>query len=215
MSVPIPQSRRGQVFENPVTGERAVVLTDPAEHPAGALVSHLFVAPGGRVAVAHRHPSITERFHVLSGRVGFLIGEEERELGPGEAAEVAPGVLHDWWQLGEETAEVVVEVTPGDRFVEMVGTFYGLARDGKSDSKGLPRPLQLAVTARGYRDVMEIASPPPAVQALLFGPLAALGRARGLQPHYRRYTTSDVVVEPDPRALAMLAEDGRLRFEPT
>jgi hypothetical protein len=24
-------SRRGQVFENPVTGERAVVLTDPLE----------------------------------------------------------------------------------------------------------------------------------------------------------------------------------------
>ncbi len=205
--------RRGQVIANPVTGERAVLLTDPRIHPERVLVSHLYVEPGGRVAVAHRHPAITERFHVLAGRVGFLIGGERAELGPGEAAEVPPATLHDWWQVGEEEAEVVVEVAPGDRFAEMIGTLFGLARDGKSDREGLPRPLQLAVTARGYRDVMEIASPPPAVQALVFGPLAALGRARGLLPSYERYLESETVVEPDPRALAMLDEDGRLRLE--
>jgi quercetin dioxygenase-like cupin family protein len=214
VSVPPARNRRGQVFANPVTGERAVVLTDPEDHQDRVLVSHLFVAPGGRVAVAHRHPSITERFHVIAGRVGFLIGEEKRELGPGEQAEVPPGTLHDWWQVGDEVAEVVVEVTPGDRFVEMVGTMFGLARDGKCDAKGLPRPLQLAVTARGYREVMEIASPPPPVQALVFGPLAALGRARGLEPCYQRYLTSEVVVDPDPRALALVGADGRLRSTP-
>jgi quercetin dioxygenase-like cupin family protein len=211
VSVSEPRDRRGQVFSNPVTGERAVILTDPRDHPQRVLVSHLYVAPGGRVAVAHRHPTILERFHVIAGRVGFLVGEERRELGPGEEAEVPPGTLHDWWQIGEEPAEVVVEVTPGDRFVEMIGTFYGLARDGRSDAKGMPRPLQLAVCARGYRDVMEVASPPAAVQALLFGPLAAFGRARGLQPSYERYLSSDEVVEPDPRALALVDADGRLR----
>lgn len=215
MSVSSQPDRRGQVLENPVTGERAVGLVDPRTHPERVLVSHLYVAPGGRVAAAHRHPSITERFHVLSGRVGFLIGDERTELGPGEAAEVPPGTVHDWWQVGDEVAEVVVEVAPGDRFVEMVGTMFGLARDGKCDGKGLPRPLQLAVTARGYRDVMELAKPPATVQALIFAPLAALGRARGLRPSYEHYLESEVVVEPDPRALAMLTEDGRLRFEPS
>lgn len=211
MSATQPRDRRGQVFANPVTGERAVILTDPRDHRDRVLASHLYVTPGGRVAVAHRHPTITERFHVIAGRVGFLIGKEKRELGPGEGAEVPPGTLHDWWQVGEDTAEVVVEVAPGDRFVEMVGTFFGLARDGKCDAKGVPRPPQLAVSARGYRDVMEVASPPPAVQALLFGPMAAIGRARGLKPSYERYLESDEVVEPDPRALALVGEDGRLR----
>jgi hypothetical protein len=42
--------RHGHVFENPVTGERAVVLTDPESHPDRILVAHLTVAPGGRVA---------------------------------------------------------------------------------------------------------------------------------------------------------------------
>ena len=63
--------------------------------------------------------------------------------------------------------------------------------------------------------MMEVAKPPPAVQALLFGPLAALGRARGLQPSYERYYVgSDEVVEPDPRALALVDADGRLRSSP-
>jgi mannose-6-phosphate isomerase-like protein (cupin superfamily) len=203
--------RRGQVLENPATGERVVMLTDPETHPERVLVAHLLVAPGGRVAAAHRHPTLTERFHVLHGEVGFLLGDREEVLGPGEEAAVPAGTLHDWWQIGEETAQVVVEVDPGDRFVEMVGTIFGLARDGKVDRRGLPHPLQLAVTARAYRDVMVIASPPAWVQSLAFGVLAPLGRAVGRKPSYAEYLTSSTVVEPDPAALALLDADGRLR----
>lgn len=205
-------SRRGQVLENPVTGERVVMLTDPEDHPEGVLVAHLFVAPGGRVATPHFHPTLRERFHVLSGRIGFRIGTEERELGPGDAAEVPPGTVHDWWQVGPEEAQVVVEVDPGARFVEMVGTIFGLARDGKVDKKGVPRPLQLAVTASAYRDTMVIASPPPAVQRVVFAVLAPIGRALGRRPFYEGYLHSDVVVEPDSAALAMLDGDDRLRW---
>jgi len=150
---------------------------------------------------------------VLRGEVGFLIGDEEEVLGPGRAAEVPAGVFHDWWQVGDEEAEVVVEVNPGARFVEMVGTFYGLARDGKVDKKGLPRPLQLALSAKAYSDTMVVAKPPAWVQSIAFGALAPIARMRGLKPTYEEYLTSDVVVEPDPAALELIREDGRLRFE--
>jgi mannose-6-phosphate isomerase-like protein (cupin superfamily) len=206
-------SRRGQVFENPVSGERAIVITDPPDQPDGVLVAELHVRPGGRVVVAHRHPGLVERFHVLRGEVGFLIGDREELLGPGRSAEVPVGVLHDWWQVGDEEAEVIVEVNPGARFVEMVGTFYGLARDGKVDKKGIPRPLQLALSAQDYSDTMVVAKPPPWVQSVAFGVLAPIARMRGLKPTYEKYLTSDVVVEPDPAALELLGPDGRLRFE--
>jgi mannose-6-phosphate isomerase-like protein (cupin superfamily) len=207
---PTLPDRRGQVFENPVTGERAVVITDPRTNPHGVLVSHAYVKPGGRVSVAHWHPGLTERFHVLHGEVGFLIGEEEHVLRAGEAAEVPPGTLHDWWQLGEKEAQLVVEVDPGERFTEMVGAFFGLARDGKVDKKGVPHPLQLAVSAKTYSDVMVVATPPPWLQKVLFGVLAPIGRMRGLRPTYERYLSSEVVVEPDPEALALLTPEGRL-----
>jgi quercetin dioxygenase-like cupin family protein len=205
-------SRHGQVFENPVTGERAVLLTDPLDHPERVLVVHQSVKPGGRVSVAHHHPVPRERFHVLSGRIAFKIDGEERVLGPGEEAEVGAGIVHDWWQVGDEEAGVLVEVTPGERFTEMVGTFFGLARDGKVDKKGVPHPLQLALSARAYRDTMVVAKPPPWVQRLAFGVLAPIASARGLTPTYPEYLESDIVVEPDPAALAMIGDDGRLRF---
>jgi quercetin dioxygenase-like cupin family protein len=203
--------RRGQVLENPATGERVVILTDPVAHPERVLVAHLFVTPGGRVAAEHFHPTLTERFHVIRGHVGFLIDGDQRVLGPGDSARVPPDTRHDWWQVGNETAEVVVEVDPGDRFAEMISTLFGLARDGKVNRRGLPGLLQLAVIANAYRDVIVIASPPPVVQRPLFLLLASIGHTSGLKPVYPEYLTSDEVVEPAPEALALLAEDGRLR----
>jgi quercetin dioxygenase-like cupin family protein len=203
--------RRGQIIENPVTGERVVMLTDPETHPDRILVAHLTVAPGGRVATEHFHPTLTERFHVIRGQVGFLIDGEERLLGPGDHATVERGIHHDWWQVGDEPAEVIAEVAPGDRFVEMVGTLFGLARDGKVNRRGLPGLLQLAVTANTYRDVMVIASPPPWVQRPLFLALASIGHTTGLKAAYPEYLTTDEVVEPSPEALALVGEDGRLR----
>lgn len=200
-----------QVFSNPVTGERAVSLTDPREHPDEVLVSHLFVSPGGRVAAPHWHPKVRERFLIMAGRVGFLLDGEEVVLGPGEGATVEPGVVHDWWQVGDEEAQALVEVVPGVGFIEMVGSMFGLARDGKVSATGMPDPLQLAVMGREYRDVVAFTSPPQIVQRLTIPPLALLGRLLGRRPFYPEYLESDELEAPDPAALAELTADGRLR----
>jgi quercetin dioxygenase-like cupin family protein len=199
------------VFENPVTGEYVIVMTDPREHPEQVLTSDLRVSPGGRVAAAHLHPTIQERFLVLRGRVGFLIGEDTHELGPGEGATVPPGTVHDWWQVGEEEAQVIVEVVPGVRFVEMVGSMFGLARAGKVSPEGMPDPLQLAVMGREYRDEIVFLSPPPLVQKLTLPPLALLGRLAGKKPKYDEYLETVETAPPDPAVLAEMTEDGRLR----
>jgi hypothetical protein len=144
--------------------------------------------------------------------VGFLIGKEERLLDAGAEAEVPPHTLHDWWQVGDEDARVMVEVNPGDRFVEMVGTMFGLACDGKVNDRGIPHLLQLAITARAYRDVMVIASPPPLVQRLMLGALAPIGRLLGRQPSYEKYYTSAPTAQIAPDAVSMVTPDGRLRF---
>lgn len=199
------------VYANPVTGERVVVLTDAREHPEQALVSHLFIRPGGRVAAAHSHPTVDERFLVMRGQVGFLIGDEKRTLGPGEGAAVPAGAVHDWWQVGDEEAQVMVEVCPGVRFGQMVGSMFGLARDGKVNRKGLPDPLQLAVMGAEYCDVIVFTKPPPIVQKLTIPPLAALGRLFGRKPMYPEYLDGGPTETPDPAALAELTPDGRLR----
>lgn len=204
-------SEQRPVFTNPATNERSVLLTDPREQAEQALVSHLFVAPGGRVVAPHLHPTVEERFLILAGQVGFLIDGKESTLGPGEGATVPPGVIHDWWQVGDEEAQALVEVKPGVRFGEMAATLFGLAREGKVNPKGMPSPLQLAVLGHEYRDIVVFTKPPPAVTRVVLPPLAWLGRRRGYLPTYDKYMESSEHVAPDPAALAELTPEGRLR----
>ena len=102
---------------------------------------------------------------------------------------------------------------PGNRFAEMLTTIFGLMRDGEVDRRGMPRLLQLAVTASTYRDAMVFVSPPPWVQRLLFGVVAPVVRLLGRRAIYDRYRTSAEIVTPDRVALALLDHHGRLRWE--
>ncbi|MGH2987929.1 MAG: cupin domain-containing protein [Solirubrobacterales bacterium] len=106
---------RGWTSENPVTGERGIVLEAPRDNPERRLVAELHVRPGGAVAGEHLHPAIVERFEVIEGQLGVSLDGRRSSLGPGEAVEVAAGRSHDWWQEGEDTAIVRVEVTPAGR----------------------------------------------------------------------------------------------------
>jgi len=69
-------------------------------------------------------------------------------------------------------------------FESLIETMFGLAADGKTNGKGLPNPLRLAVIARAHSDTVRLPFPPAALQrtALAFG--APLGRALGYQPTY-------------------------------
>ena len=48
----------------------------------------------------------------------------------------------------------------------------------------MPSPLQLALTAREFDDVLVLRSPPPALQGMVFGALAPIARARGYRATY-------------------------------
>ena len=60
----------------------------------------------------------------------------------------------------------------------MIETFYGLARLGHTDRKGMPYPLQLALSAQEFSDVIVFRSPPLAVQRAIFDALAPIARRR-------------------------------------
>jgi hypothetical protein len=87
-----------------------------------------------------------------------------------------------------------VEITPGERFVHMIETFFGLARLGHTDGKGMPYPLQLALTAREFNDVIVFRSPPLALQRVIFGALAPIARWRGYRATYPQL--SRIVLAP-------------------
>ena len=176
--------RVGEVWENPVTGERATILELPYENPEGRVTAELTALVGARVMGEHRHPALVERFTVLEGELTLKLDGETRILSEGETAVVEAGVWHDWWNAGDRDARVRVEITPGQRFAHMIETMFGLARLGHTNAKGMPSPLQLALTGREFSDVIVFRSPPPAVQRAIFGALSPIARRGGYRATY-------------------------------
>jgi hypothetical protein len=121
---------------------------------------------------------------VIEGELTVKIGERTSILSEGEAAVVEPGIWHDWWNASDRNARVRVEVTPGERFAHMIETLFGLAQLGHTNDKGMPHPLQLALFAREFSDVIVFRRPPPAVQRAIFGTVAPIARWRGYRATY-------------------------------
>jgi len=171
--------RAGEVYRNRVQGDRFVVREGGEDTDGERLSGDLYIRPGGAVAGKHVHAYTTERFEVVSGTVRFHVDGSERIVEPGQRIEVPPGVVHDWWNIGDDEAHVLVEITPAERFELMIQNLYGLANDGKSTSRGVPKLLPLALFAREFRREAEFIRPPRIVQHFLFAALAPLARARG------------------------------------
>jgi hypothetical protein len=132
----------------------------------------------------HRHPAQVERFTPLEGELTAKCDGRTSILRQGETAVIEAGVWHDWWNASDRDARVRVEITPGERFGHMIETFFGLAQLGYTDSKRMPYPLQLALTAREFGDVIVFRSPPVVVQRAIFGAIAPIASRRGYRATY-------------------------------
>jgi mannose-6-phosphate isomerase-like protein (cupin superfamily) len=177
--------RAGDVLENPVTGERLIFRKTARETGGEAVVLEAYVKPNGFVAAAHVHPHQEERFQVLTGSVGFRVGREKLVAGPGERLTVPAGTPHKFWNAGEEEAHFVCEVRPALQFEQLIETMYGLAGDGKTNRKGMPNPLRLAVIARHHFDDVRLPFPPAWMQRMGLAMGAPLGRLIGYEATYR------------------------------
>jgi quercetin dioxygenase-like cupin family protein len=184
----------GEVWENPVTRERATILERSIDNPERRGTAELTALVGARVVGEHLHPSLVERFTVLEGELTLKLDGKTSILHEGESAVIEAGAWHDWWNAGDRDARVRVEVTPGERFGHLVETLFGLARLGHVNAKGMPHPLQLALTAQEFSDVIVFRKPPPAVQRAVFGVLAPIARRLGYRATYPQL--SRVVMAP-------------------
>lgn len=171
--------RKGHRLENPVTGEVLIFHRTSRETGGEHVLVETIVRPGGFVAAAHVHPHQTERFEVLEGRLGLRVGDQELLAGPGDVATVKPGTPHRFWNAGEGEARFLCEVRPALEFESLIETMFALAADGKTNRKGMPNPLRLAVIAKAHFDTVRLPFPPALLQRAALATGAALGRLLG------------------------------------
>jgi mannose-6-phosphate isomerase-like protein (cupin superfamily) len=74
--------------------------TDPGTHP------------GRPIAGLHLHRSDDEAWIVLEGRLGFRVGDEQREVPAGESILISRGTPHSYWNAIAEPTRYLLVMTP-------------------------------------------------------------------------------------------------------
>ena len=78
----------------------------------------------------------------------------------GDTVIVKAGTAHAFWNTGEGRARFLCEIRPALGFERLLETMFALARDGKTNRRGLPHPLRLAAIADHHRDDLRSPSSP-------------------------------------------------------
>src|SRR3954465_2342212 len=177
-------ARKGQIVENPLTGERFRWHLTEADTGGRLVRAEAWVRPGGGVRAEHFHPHSEERFEVLSGRMTLERDGESHVLLGGDRTTVAPGVPHRWCNGGDDELHLFIEVENPRGFEHMIEEAFAAGRDGGMKL----RPG--AAFARGHAESIRVTSPPLWLQRLIVPPLAWLndrgGRAQARYATCRR-----------------------------
>ena len=167
--------KTGDSIANPVTGETVTFQRTSADSDGELVIAEVTLEPGGSAAGVHVHPNQTETFQILDGTVGFRLGRERLFATTGDTVTVKAGTAHTFWNTSESRARFVCEIRPALGFERLLETMFALARDGKTDRRGMPHPLRLAAIANHHHDDLQLPIVPPSVQRLAarFGAAAA------------------------------------------
>jgi quercetin dioxygenase-like cupin family protein len=178
-----------RTIHSPVQRDAATFLETTEESGGWRTVLEIELAPGGANA-PHRHLGYAERFVALDGELTVRVDGLLHVLQPGDEATAAAGVVHCFANDTDEPARFRVELSPGHRgFEQALQIGYGLARDGRTNGKGIPRNLTHAAV------LMDMGEIRVAGRIRLLTPLLELlarrGRRRGvdalLVERYVRY----------------------------
>jgi quercetin dioxygenase-like cupin family protein len=175
-------ARTGEVIDNPASGLRLRFLNTCADTDGELLEMEATYEPGTVEPPEHYHPRQDEHFEVVSGEMRVRVAGDERTLTAGEALDIRRGTVHAMWNPGDAYAQVIWQTRPALRTEDFFVAAGRLAQEGRLTPKGASNPLLGASLVHEFRDEFRPASPPPAVQAIAFPVLAALGRLFGQRP---------------------------------
>ena len=77
-------------------------IAGPAWTPARNQSLAEATVPPGTATIAHRHHRAEELYFFTAGRGRLRVGDDEREVGPGDCAVIPPGTAHKLWNIGED-----------------------------------------------------------------------------------------------------------------
>jgi quercetin dioxygenase-like cupin family protein len=181
-------ARRGDIVENPMTGERTTFL-ETVRDTGGELLRFEYVLPPGWSVPEHVHPRQEERHEIVSGTLSGCVGGQEHDFGEGQVVVGPAGVPHAWRNPSDhEELRLVSELRPVLHMEAFIETGSRIAWDLKTDKWGAPKHLlRLAMLVDEAKPDFCFTQVPIQASWALFATLAPIGRLLGHRGSYPEY----------------------------
>jgi len=163
-------------LENRHTGE---ILRMRRVRDAGGQIA---LAIDGSLPARMSGPPLHVHFHqreegtVKAGTLGAQIGREKIVVPTGGSGAFPAGVVHSWWNAGDDLLELRGQATPAgdlDRYLQALFAVLNASPSGK------PSIFYIAHVLWRHRHTQAVVMPPPAIQRILFPLVLLVGRILG------------------------------------
>jgi mannose-6-phosphate isomerase-like protein (cupin superfamily) len=131
-----------RIIVNPVLKDMTTFLKIARETNNESTQVEVRLMPGGGTPL-HYHRNFSETFIAVEGVLGIATGRNKKVmLEPGDSATIEPGQVHRFFNPGNTRIRFNVEIQPGNTgFENALYILYGLAADGLTDHKGVPKKM--------------------------------------------------------------------------
>jgi mannose-6-phosphate isomerase-like protein (cupin superfamily) len=130
-----------RVFINPIYKDKVTILKSSSDTGGIYSLAELEVSPGGGNSL-HVHSAFDETFTAVKGILGVVLKGKRIFLQPGESVTVTKYTPHHFFNNSNQTVVCRLKFTPGhEGFEKGLAIAYGLASDGKTTRKGIPRSI--------------------------------------------------------------------------
>jgi len=128
-----------KVLENPLIKDKVTFLRTSAQTEGAYTLVEVELAVGGGNSL-HSHTSFSEEFIPMEGLLGIEVEKKVLNVKPGESAIAQIGQWHRFFNPGTKPIRFQVKLTPGSEgFEKGLQIAYGLAGDGATNKKGIPK----------------------------------------------------------------------------
>ncbi len=169
-----------EIIFNPVTSERLLVL----ESNEAVFKMGFSINPHSKIAGEHFHPFQEQTIMVTIGELHCTVDGKNHVLCAGDSVTIPAGAKHFQWNPTGSETRAIEEYRPAGQIHNFFRVLFKLAEEGKTNKKGIPKPLIGAALVAEFKDTVRTTS---FGLRLLFGALAPLSRWLGYRKLIRSY----------------------------
>jgi uncharacterized cupin superfamily protein len=124
----------------------------------------------------HIHFHQQEEGTVIAGQLGAQIGKEKFTIPAGGTVAFAPGIVHNWWNAGDDLLELSGRATPAGDLDSYLQAVFAVLNASSSDR---PSIFYMAHVMWRHRHTQAIMLVPLGAQRILFPVILFIGRTLG------------------------------------